>query len=44
MNCSIMEQQECCVAKLVVYKGVPHGMCTTGKDRVNAELLSFING
>jgi non-heme chloroperoxidase len=29
-------------AKLVVYKGVPHGMCTTEKDRVNAELLSFI--
>lgn len=31
-------------AKLVVYKGVPHGMCTTEKDRVNAELLSFIRG
>jgi non-heme chloroperoxidase len=29
-------------AKLVVYKGAPHGMCTTLKDRVNAELLSFI--
>jgi non-heme chloroperoxidase len=29
-------------AKLVVYEGVPHGMCTTDKDRVNAELLSFI--
>jgi non-heme chloroperoxidase len=22
-------------AKLVVYKGAPHGMCTTLKDRVN---------
>jgi non-heme chloroperoxidase len=31
-------------AKLVVYKGVPHGMCTTEKDRVNAELLAFIKG
>jgi len=29
-------------AKLVVYKGAPHGMCTTEKDRVNAELLAFI--
>jgi len=29
-------------AKLVVYKGAPHGMCTTLKDRVNAELLQFL--
>jgi non-heme chloroperoxidase len=29
-------------AKLVVYTGAPHGMCTTLKDRVNEELLSFI--
>lgn len=29
-------------AKLIVYKGAPHGMCTTLKDRVNAELLAFI--
>jgi non-heme chloroperoxidase len=28
-------------AKLVVYKGAPHGMCTTLKDRVNDELLAF---
>jgi non-heme chloroperoxidase len=28
-------------AKLVVYKGAPHGMCTTLKDRVNAELFAF---
>jgi non-heme chloroperoxidase len=28
-------------AKLVVYKGAPHGMCTTLKDRVNEELLNF---
>jgi non-heme chloroperoxidase len=31
-------------AKLVVYEGAPHGMCTTLKDRVNAELFSFIRG
>ncbi len=31
-------------AKLVVYDGVAHGMCTTEKDRVNAELLAFIRG
>jgi non-heme chloroperoxidase len=31
-------------AKLVVYPGAPHGMCTTLKDRVNEELLAFIKG
>jgi len=29
-------------AKLEVYKGAPHGMCTTLKDRVNADLLAFL--
>jgi non-heme chloroperoxidase len=29
-------------AKLVVYKGAPHGMCTTLKDKVNEELFAFI--
>jgi non-heme chloroperoxidase len=29
-------------ATLKVYKGAPHGMCTTVKDRVNADLLEFI--
>jgi non-heme chloroperoxidase len=29
-------------AKLKVYKGAPHGMCTTLKDQVNADLLEFI--
>ena len=29
-------------AKLVIYKGAPHGMCTTEKDRVNEDLLSFL--
>jgi non-heme chloroperoxidase len=28
-------------SKLVVYKGAPHGMCTTLKDRVNEQLLAF---
>jgi non-heme chloroperoxidase len=31
-------------ATLKVYEGAPHGMCTTLKDRVNAELLAFIKG
>jgi len=31
-------------AELKVYKGAPHGMCTTLKDEVNADLLSFIKG
>src|SRR5207245_5253651 len=31
-------------ATLKVYKGAPHGMCTTIKDRVNEELLTFIKG
>ena len=29
-------------ATLKVYKGAPHGMCTTEKDRVNDDLLAFI--
>ena len=29
-------------AKLVVYKGGSHGICTTAKDRVSADLLAFI--
>src|SRR5438552_1297698 len=31
-------------AKLKVYPGAPHGMCTTLKDQVNADLLGFIKG
>jgi non-heme chloroperoxidase len=31
-------------SRLKVYKGAPHGMCTTLKDRVNADLLEFIKG
>jgi non-heme chloroperoxidase len=29
-------------ATLKVYPGAPHGMCSTLKDRVNAELFAFI--
>ena len=29
-------------AALKVYKGAPHGMCTTLKDQINDELLTFI--
>jgi non-heme chloroperoxidase len=31
-------------ATLKVYKGAPHGMCTTLKDEVSADLLAFITG
>jgi non-heme chloroperoxidase len=29
-------------ATLKIYKGAPHGMCTTDKDRVSEDLLSFL--
>jgi non-heme chloroperoxidase len=29
-------------ARLEVYKGAPHGMCSIHKDQVNADLLSFV--
>ncbi len=31
-------------ATLKVYKGAPHGMCTTLKNQVNEELLGFLKG
>ncbi|PSJ62280.1 alpha/beta fold hydrolase [Pseudaminobacter soli (ex Li et al. 2025)] len=31
-------------AELKVYKGAPHGMCTTLKDEISADLLAFIRG
>jgi non-heme chloroperoxidase len=31
-------------ATLKVYRGAPHGMCTTLKDQVNEDLLAFIKG
>jgi len=29
-------------ARLEIYKRAPHGLCSTLKDKVNADLLSFI--
>jgi non-heme chloroperoxidase len=29
-------------AKLIEYKGGPHGVCSTEKDRINADLLTFL--
>jgi len=29
-------------ARLEIYKGAPHGLCSTLKDRVNTDLLSFL--
>ena len=29
-------------AILKIYRGLPHGMCSTDKDRINADLLAFI--
>jgi non-heme chloroperoxidase len=29
-------------AKLIIYEGGSHGICTTEKDRINADLLAFI--
>ena len=31
-------------AKLKVYSGLPHGMCSTHKDQINADLLAFVKG
>ena len=31
-------------ASLKVYPGLPHGMCTTNPDQINADLLTFFKG
>jgi len=31
-------------AVLKIYPGFPHGMCTTHKDVINADLLAFVEG
>ncbi|TLZ69433.1 MAG: alpha/beta hydrolase, partial [Methanobacteriota archaeon] len=31
-------------AKLKVYKGAPHGMCTTHKEMINEDLITFLKG
>ena len=33
-----------CLPSKNMTKGAPHGMCTTLKDQVNADLLAFIKG
>jgi non-heme chloroperoxidase len=30
-------------ATLKIYRGAPHGMCSTHKDQINADLLAFFN-
>jgi non-heme chloroperoxidase len=31
-------------AEVKIYKGAPHGLCTTLKDEVNTDLLAFVQG
>jgi non-heme chloroperoxidase len=31
-------------AQLKVYPGLPHGMCSTHKEQINADLLAFVKG
>jgi len=31
-------------AKLKIYKGAPHGLCTTQKEQINEDILAFIKG
>ncbi len=40
-NAALLQAKLVKNAALKVYKGAPHGMCTTEKDQINAELLSF---
>jgi non-heme chloroperoxidase len=30
-------------SKLTIYPGAPHGLCSTHKDQVNADLLAFLS-
>ncbi|HEX7616979.1 MAG TPA: alpha/beta hydrolase, partial [Thermoanaerobaculia bacterium] len=29
-------------SKLKIYPGAPHGLCSTHKDQINADLLAFL--
>ena len=31
-------------AKLIIYKGAPHGLADTNKDQLNQDLLDFLRG
>ena len=41
-NASLLSAELVKRGTLKVYPGLPHGMCTTHADRINADLLSFI--
>ncbi len=40
-NASLLQSKLIKGATLKIYKGAPHGMCTTHKEQVNEELLAF---
>jgi non-heme chloroperoxidase len=42
-NTAILSSKRIKGAKLKVYKGAPHGLCSTHKNEVNADLLAFIH-
>jgi non-heme chloroperoxidase len=41
-NAGVLQAKLIPNAKLEVYKGAPHGLCTTMKDQVNEDLLAVI--
>ena len=41
-NAGVLQSKLVKGATLKVYKGAPHGMCTTHKDQVNEDLLAFL--
>lgn len=41
-NSSILSSKIIPNARLKIYKGAPHGLCSTHKDQINADLLAFI--
>ena len=41
-NSALLSSKQIKGAQLKVYKGAPHGMCSTHKDQINADLLAFI--
>jgi non-heme chloroperoxidase len=43
-NAGLLQSRLVAGADLKVYKGAPHGLCTTRKDQVNEDLLAFLKG
>src|SRR5260370_35322541 len=43
-NAALLQAKLVKNATLKGYKGAPHGMCTTLKDKVNEELLAYFKG